>query len=207
MRDIVAVVLAAGESRRMGFPKALLPLGSGTFLDQILNTLQESGLSEPMVVIGAHARHIQPALARRPVRVVTNPDYEKGQLSSVKRALENVGPDVRGCLLWPVDHPTVSRDLVEKLIQLFLDAKPLLALPVYEGRRGHPAILSPALFQEILDTPTEAGMKGVVQRHQDAIALLPTGESSVAHDIDTPEDFFKLTGETLEAALARAHKL
>jgi len=82
-----------------------------------------------------------------------------------------------------------------------------LALPVYEGRRGHPAILSPALFQEILDTPTEAGMKGVVQRHQDAIALLPTGESSVAHDIDTPEDFLKLTGETLEAALARAHKL
>src|SRR5207247_11221331 len=181
MRDIVAVVLAAGESLRMGFPKALLPLGSGTFLDQILNTLQESGLSEPMVVIGAHARHIQPALARRPVRVVTNPDYEKGQLSSVKRALENMGPDVRGCLLWPVDHPTVSRDLVEKLIQLFLDAKPLLPLPVYEGRRGHPAILSPALLQETLATTTEAGKMGEVQRQQDAMALLANGESAGAH--------------------------
>ena len=207
MTNIVAVVLAAGESRRMGFPKALLPLGSGTFLDRILTTLQESGLSEPMVVIGAHARHIQPALAERAVRIMMNPDYEKGQLSSIKRALEHMDPNVGGCLLWPVDHPAVSRGVVEKLIQLFLDVKPLLALPVYEGQRGHPAILSAALFQEILDTPTEAGMKGVVQRHQDDIALLLTAESAVAHDIDTPEDFFKLTGETLEGALARAHKL
>jgi len=86
MNAVVPVVLAAGESRRMGFPKALLPLGAGTFLTRILDTLRESGLLEPIVVLGAHAAHIQPLLAQRSVRILLNPDVSLGQISSIQLA-------------------------------------------------------------------------------------------------------------------------
>src|SRR5213594_2988507 len=201
MNAVVPVVLAAGESRRMGFPKALLPLGSGTFLTRILDTLQQSALPEPIVVLGAHAAHIQRLLAQRSVHILLNPDVSLGQISSIKLAFENLPAECGGCLIWPVDHPLISRELVTDLINLFLESKAPLVLPSHKGRRGHPAIVGRTLFQEVLEAQEEGGMKVVVQRHQDAIALLPTDEAATVLDVDTPDDYRNLTGEPLEAAL------
>jgi len=206
MNAVVPVVLAAGLSRRMGFPKALLPLGEGTFLTCILDKVQQLDLVEPIVVLGAHAAHIQPALAQRPVRVLLNQNFSLGQISSIRLAIENLSLECLGCLIWPVDHPSVSGNLVAELVRLFRNSEAPLVLPFYEGRRGHPAIVGRSLFQEVLEAPAEGGMKAVIQRHEDSIALLPTPESSTVLDIDTPGDYLSLTGESLEAALARAHR-
>ncbi len=206
MIDIVPVVLAAGESRRMGFPKALLPLGQGTFLTHILDTLRNLDLAEPIVVLGAHASHIQPDLLQRSVRVVQNQDFSLGQISSIKLAVGSLPPGSPGCLIWPVDHPTISGKLVSGLIRLFLESASPLVLPSYEGRRGHPAVVGRSLFQEVLEASLEEGMKAVVTRHAEDIALLPIDEAATVLDVDTPADYLNLTGETLEAALARAHR-
>lgn len=187
----------------MGYPKALLPLGNSTFLIRILDTVQELEMPQPCIVLGADAREIRLSLRNRPVRVLINQDFQQGQLSSIKLALRNLDSSCPGCLIWPVDHPCVSKALVEELIRLFLDTKAPLALPRCGGLRGHPAIFRRVLFQELLDAPMEKGARGVVLHHQGEIALLDTLESATITDIDTPEDYLRLTGETIAAALAR----
>jgi molybdenum cofactor cytidylyltransferase len=107
-------------------------------------------------------------------------------------------------MLWPVDQPGISENLIRSLIQVFMSSNALLVLPLYEERRGHPAIFRRALFQEIMDTPLHEGLKGMVLRHQQDMVLLPTNELAAIEDIDTPEDYFRLTGERLAEALTKS---
>jgi molybdenum cofactor cytidylyltransferase len=187
----------------MGYPKALLPLGTTTFLTRILATLHEAGLPNPVVVLGRHAEQVKRTLLRSAVEIAVNPHPESGQLSSLRLGLERVDPGADGCLVWPVDHPAVSADLVRELIELFAATRAPLVLPWHGGRRGHPAIFSSTLFPELLALPPGEGAKKVVLRHADLTALRPTAEAATVEDIDTPEAYYKLTGEELAAALAR----
>lgn len=200
---VVPIVLAAGDSRRMGYPKALLPLGSTTFLCRILMTLDEAGLRNPLVVLGTQAELIRGSLSGTTAEVAVNPHPEVGQLSSLWLALERVNPRADGCLVWPIDHPAVSAGLVRELIRVFTIGEALLVLPWHRGRRGHPAVFSSTLFPELLALPAREGAKRVVLRHAERTVLLPTPEAATIEDIDTPEDYYGLTGEELAAALAR----
>ncbi|HYK88668.1 MAG TPA: nucleotidyltransferase family protein [Acidobacteriota bacterium] len=198
---ITPIILAAGDSARMGFPKALLPIGQDTFISRILNTLEHVGMKGTTVVLGSHAGQIEPRIRDRRVRVIVNPRPSDGQLSSIKLALSTLDPASEACMLWPVDQPGISETLVRTLILKFASSNAHLALPQCRERRGHPAVLRRLLFQEIMDTPLQEGLKPLVLRHQPDMALLPTDESAVIEDIDTPEDYFHLTGIRLEEAL------
>lgn len=201
---IAPIVLAAGDSTRMGFPKALLPIGADIFLTRILNTLESLGLPDATVVLGSHAAQIQPRISERRVRIVINPNPAKGQLSSIKLALSGLDPSFAGCMLWPVDQPGISENLVGNLIKQFIDCRAPLVLPRCGEKRGHPAIFSRTLFQEILETPLHEGLKKLVLRHSHEMSLLPTNELATIEDIDTPEDYFSFTGVKLEEALEKA---
>ncbi len=203
MFHIVPVILAAGDSARMGFPKALLPLGPETFLTSILNTLETLPLPPGLVILGSHAARIRPLLASRRVRVLINPHPECGQFSSMRIALENLPAECGGCLLWPVDHPLVSGALVRELIGLFLQTGSILALPNHAGKGGHPAIFGQALICELLAAPQEVNPKMIVAGHKSGEVRLPTDERGTVEDCDTPDDYLRLTGETLGDALAR----
>lgn len=200
---ITPIVLAAGDSTRMGLPKALLPIGAEFFLARILNTLDNLGLTGTIVVLGNHAAQIRPRISERRVQIAVNANPADGQLSSIKLALSRLNPSSIGCLVWPVDQPGISENLVRALIQLFMDSRAPLVLPRCGERRGHPAVFGRALFQEIMDTPLHEGLKALVLRHQGDMALLSTDEHAIIEDIDTPEDYFRSTGEKLEEALAR----
>jgi len=199
---IAPIILAAGDSSRMGFPKALLPLGSKTFLTQILSVLNGFGLADPIIVLGNHATEIQSALGALPGRIVINKNPEYGQLSSIKLALNQLGAACQGCLVWPVDQPAVSGRVVDGLIRLFLQSHPPMVLPTFGGKRGHPALFHSALFPAFLAARLEEGPKNIILSRLKECALLPTSESAVVEDIDTPEDYLKLTGVSLESALA-----
>jgi molybdenum cofactor cytidylyltransferase len=201
---IVPIVLAAGDSTRMGFPKVLLPIGSDIFLTRVLNTLENVGLTTATVVLGNHAEQILPRISGRRVRIVVNSNPVEGQLSSIKLALSHLEPSVTGCLIWPVDQPGVSEILIGALIELFIASGERLVLPRCGERRGHPAIFGRALFQEILETPLYEGLKKLVLRHSREIGLLPTDELATVEDIDTPEHYARFTGTSLEDALENA---
>ena len=205
MQDIIPVVLAAGDSSRMGHPKALLPLGTDTFLTRILKTLDTLRLPDARVVLGTHEPAIRPLLLTYRVDILINPDPAGGQISSMKLAAQSFDPVCRGCLIWPVDQPLVSADLVRNLIRLFRKSAAPLALPRFKGQAGHPVIFGRALIEELLAAPPDANPKLIVARYKSEAAWLPTNESGTVEDIDTPDDYRKHTGETLESALARRH--
>ncbi len=201
--SITPVILAAGDSIRMGYPKALLPLGTETFLTRILGILRNIGLPKPVIVLGKSASIIQAQIRDWPADIRINPDPSRGQLSSIQLALSNLMPESVAGMVWPVDQPAVSEDLVRRLAQLFIISKSQIAFPMNGGRRGHPAIFHRTLFQEFMDAPLEEGPRKILLRHQNSTAILPTDESAAIQDIDTPSDYQALTGESLDSALAR----
>jgi molybdenum cofactor cytidylyltransferase len=203
MPDIAPVILAAGDSSRMGYPKALLPLGDETFLARILRTLDTLALPAARVVLGLHEPRIRPLLEDKRVRILINPNPARGQASSIRLALASLEPDIAGCLIWPVDQPLVSPDLVRSLMRLFTESSAVIALPRCQGIGGHPAIFGRTMIHELLAAPPEANPKLMVARHADETVWLETGESGAVEDIDTPEDYFRLVGEPLASALSR----
>ncbi len=196
---IEAIILAAGDSRRMGFPKALLPLGNGVFITRILDTLETVGLTEPIIVLGRHSPLIEPRIVGRRIRTVINQFPDLGQISSVQLAIRNLGADCDGCLVWPVDQPAIPASVVANLIDLFFDSGALIAYPTCRQTKGHPVIFRRSLFWELLHCPAEYGARSVVARHLGDTTELPTDEISTITDIDTPEDYFGLTGKILDA--------
>jgi molybdenum cofactor cytidylyltransferase len=201
--SITPIILAAGDSTRMGYPKALLPIENEVFLTRVMGIVRKIGLADPVIILGRAAGMIQPAIADRPARIRINQNPDRGQLSSIQLGLSSLDAQVEACMIWPVDQPAVSETLVYKLAQLFVQSECLLAFLNFEGKRGHPAIFHRALFREFLDAPLEAGPKGIILRHLQDIAELTADESAIIQDIDTPTDYEALTGESVQTALAR----
>ena len=196
---IVAIVLSAGESSRMGNPKALLPIGGVSFIEEIVRALKETKIDRIIVVLGHHAEEIQKMIARLPVTFVVNRDYAKGQLSSLIVAIRSLAAEkttekVDGVLVHLVDHPFISPALVDHLIDRFYETKKLIVIPRYGGRRGHPVIFSSRLFPELLSAPLEKGAKVVVHAHRDETLEIETDFAGVTIDIDTPEEYRQYLG-------------
>ena len=186
---IVAVVLSAGESSRMGRPKALLPIDGQTFIERIVAALKQTKVGKIIVILGHNARELQSKISHLPVEILINTDYKLGQLSSLQLAVRNLQPDLDcdGMLVHLVDHPYLAPALVEEMIRRFYETRKRIIVPIFHGKRGHPVIFSNALFDEILSAPMEEGAKAVVNAHRAETLEIETAEEGIAGDIDTPE--------------------
>jgi molybdenum cofactor cytidylyltransferase len=186
---IVAVVLSAGESSRMGRPKALLNIEGERFIERIVGVLQRTRASRIVVVLGHNADEMRRQMAHLPVEIVINPDYRQGQLSSLQAAIRLIEDDaaVDGILVHLVDHPYIDAALVDVMIERFDASKKPIVVPRHRGRRGHPVIFSRALFGELLTAPLDRGAKAVVEAHAADILEIDTDEEGITLDIDTPE--------------------
>ena len=196
---IAAVVLSAGESSRMGSPKALLPISGVPFIEEIVRALKGTKIDRIIVVLGHHAEEIQKMIAHLPVTFVVNRDYAKGQLSSLIVAIRSLEAEkdtekVDGVLVHLVYPPFISRALVDHMIDRFYETKKLIVSPRYGGRRGHPVIFSSRLFPELLSAPLEKGAKVVVHAHRDETLEIETDFAGVTIDIDTPEEYRQYLG-------------
>ena len=196
---LAAVILSAGASSRMGRPKALLPYREGTFLEHLMEVTRDPRVAVTRVVLGAGAEAIRTAAKLDPSIVALNPDWEKGQLSSIRAGLRSLAEiDIDGIVLCPVDHPLVSARLVGELVAQFYDSKKAIVLPTFRGRRGHPAIFSKALFGELLAAPENAGARAVVWAHSGEVLEVPTEEEGILLNINDPD--------MLERAIGREAK-
>lgn len=199
---IAAVILSAGESSRMGEPKALLPIDGETFIERIVSTLQKTKVGKILVILGHHVKEIQPKIRHLPVTVVVNPDYQKGQLSSLIAALrsletEDVSGEVDGLLVHLVDLPFLNPSLVNTMIDRFYSSKKLIVIPHHKGKRGHPVIFSRKLFPELLWAPLDQGAKAVTRAHRDETLEIETEDETVLVDIDTPQDYAEHVGRKI----------
>ena len=183
----------------MGAPKALVTVRGKTFLAHLLDAAQHPKIGLLRVVLGSGEEEIRRALNLPDEIVVLNPDWQRGQLSSIQAALRALAPDARndaafaataldGILLCPVDHPLVSRALVASLVAAFYSAaRPPIVVPTFRSRRGHPVIFARSLFAELLLAPPDEGARSVVWAHAGEVAEVPTEEEGVVLNLNDPE--------------------
>ena len=184
------LILAAGESRRMGFPKALLDYRGATFLDTLTGLFAER-CSPVIVVLGAAAGEIRASAAQR-AEFVLNADYARGQITSMQCGLRAVPPEAEGVLFTLVDHPAVAPATLDAL--LAARGSDLLRVPRYRGRRGHPVWFSCGLIPEFLALPENGAARDVVRRHAAETAFLDLEDAGIAADIDDPAASQSLIG-------------
>jgi molybdenum cofactor cytidylyltransferase len=190
---VSAIVLAAGESGRMGSTKALLRVGGKTFIRHIVDVLNSSEVDKVVVVLGANAEEVKKELAGLDVTVAINQNYSAGQLSSVLKGIETVEPfSPDGILLHPVDNPMVSTEVIDALVKKFSEASCPVALPIYKGKRGHPVLFSAKLFGELKSAPPDIGARSVVWSHAAEVVEVETKDEGIICDIDTREDYENL---------------
>ena len=188
-----AIVLAAGASTRMGQPKAGLrvtPSGQ-TFAAAVVEALRAAGVTEVVVVAGAHPEAVTAAVAGlEDVRVVVHGGWAAGQLSSLRAGLAVVdAPDLEAILVTLVDCPLVRPATVRQLIETWEAARPPIVRPAIGARHGHPVIFDRVTFGDLRSAPLEVGAKAVIARWSAAIANVPTDDAGVLADIDTPADY------------------
>ena len=185
---ISAIVLAAGKSERMGRPKALLPFQGRTFLENILDAVAHSSIGETIVVVGHHRAEI--AAHVRVPRLVFNPDYEQGMITSFQTGIRALAPDCVGAMLFLVDHPVVEAGTINTLAQNVAPNR--IVVPTFNGKRGHPVLFGSKVLEEILALPPSQGANIVVRRDPGRVMELAVDAPGVLVDVDTPEDFEKL---------------
>lgn len=191
MADTVAVLLAAGESRRMARLKALLPWQGTTLLDHQVSTLKSAGVHRVVVVLGARAESLRPIVAgREGVTWVVNPRYAQGKTTSIKAGLASLGPEPPGAVLFlNVDQPR-SPQTIQNLLSEHNARGGLITIPTYKGKGGHPIIVAPALLAELGSIDEESlGIKAVVRRHEADVCRLEVADPEVLWDLNTPEDY------------------
>jgi molybdenum cofactor cytidylyltransferase len=198
MSVIPGVVLAAGKSSRMGRPKALLPIGmtGETFLDRIAATLIDGGVGDIVVVVGADAAAIRSSAHATPgVRFVDNPDYEKGQLTSLLAGLRAIDiPRVSAVLVTLIDVPLFSASTVRALVAAHRERDAAIVRPVAGGRHGHPVIFDRSLFDELRSADLSQGAKQVLRAYSGDIVEVPVVDEGAFTDIDTPNDYEHFIG-------------
>jgi len=190
---IAGLILAAGESARMGQDKALLTYGGRTFLEIIVATLHEAGMERVVVVLGHHAEQIQGAVTLEGAEIVINRDYAHGQTSSLQaglRALERA--DLDAVVLCLVDHPLVSADTVRRLVASFPQSGAPVVIPTFRNQRGHPVLIGRALFEELKGLSPDEGANTVIRKHHDATALVEVGDEGILIDVDNPDVYRRL---------------
>lgn len=167
-----AIILAAGASTRMGTPKANLPFRGGTFLSHL--TARLSAHCNPVITVTG-------AIALASGQHVFNADWQQGQLSSLQCGLRAL-PPVDSAIFTLVDHP----DPADATIAALLNSVALIAIPVYNGRKGHPVFFQSALIPELLALPQTASAKEVFRRHIASTEYIPVNDAGVTDDIDDP---------------------
>ena len=192
---IPGIVLAGGKSSRMGRPKALLPIGSSgeTFFDRVTGTLLDAGIQDVVVVVGADAEAIRAcARPRAGVRIVENPDYGQGQLSSLLAGLRAIdAARTTAALVTLIDVPLVSAATVRTLLAAQRERGAPVVRPVSNGRHGHPVIIGRELFDELERADLTQGAKPVVRARAAEMIEVPIDDEGAFTDIDTREDYEK----------------
>jgi molybdenum cofactor cytidylyltransferase len=193
---IRGVVLAAGESRRMGHPKALLADPAGTpFVVRIVDTLATAGITDLVVVTGTHHDEISRALRARPpavpIDIVRNPQPERGQLSSLLCGLA-AGAEPDALLVTLVDVPMVSAKTVRELLDVWCRRRAAIVRPAMAGRHGHPVIFDRRTLAALRSAPLAEGARTVVRAFADEAENVQVDDAGCLRDVDTPEEYARL---------------
>jgi len=188
------ILLSAGESTRFGSPKALADLGGKTVIKSLQNViLSSSYITEIVIVLGAASADIKPFLLKHErIKVVYNKNYYLGQTSSFKIGVKATSSDTQGIFLLPVDFPLITSSSLDQLAAYFLKENPLILLPTYNGKKGHPPVFHAKLKNELCTLEDTLGINTVAQHHPDDVQLLAVEDAGVILSFNTPAEFTRI---------------
>ncbi len=190
---IAGLILAAGESARMGQDKALLAYHGRTFLETILATLREAGVEKIAVVLGHHADEIRRAVNLEAAEVVVNENYARGQTSSLQAGLRTLAcSELEAVILCLVDHPAVRSNTIRKLITNFRESSAPVVIPTFQTQRGHPVLIASWLFDELLHLGADVGANAVMRKYRDATRFVEVNDAGILLDIDDLKTYREL---------------
>ena len=193
---IAAVVLAAGESTRMGSDKALLMYRGQTFLENIIRALRGAGIARVVVVLGHHAEFIQQSVDLSSVEVVINQDYSQGQTSSLQAGLRVLAPnEPDGVVFCLVDHPAISAETVHRLIQHFTSTGKPVIIPQLDGKHGHPVLVGREVIVQIAALGPGQGADTAIHKHRPQTEFVDVTDPGILIDVDDPASYLKLTAQ------------
>ena len=191
--QIAAIVLAAGDSTRMGQPKALLTYHGRTFIDSIIQNVKLAGIENIFVITGRHGTQIRNKMNNPDSwTYLNNPDPDRGQLSSIQIGLAKMTNKVIGMLLVLVDHPLVMLSTYQGIINKANQYPDSIIIPSFDGKNGHPVYFGRKYFQELLQAPLDKGARAVVHKYHEQIIKICVKDKGILQDIDLPGDYQNL---------------
>ena len=188
---ISAILLGAGESKRMGFDKLSLPWGKKTVFERCLETLLRSKVQELVIVLGLRNKGVGNLLRGKNIKVVSNPHAEAGMSTSIRRGLQAIHPRSDGILIALGDQPFLKTRTINLLIRNFAQGKGGIIVPSFQGRRGHPVIFHKRYRKELLNLKGDVGGKSLLERYPRDVIIVPVKSEGVVKDINTWQDYKK----------------
>ncbi|MGH7506460.1 MAG: nucleotidyltransferase family protein [Longimicrobiales bacterium] len=198
MDAIDGIVLAAGRSRRMRRPKALLDADGASFLERAVCTLRDAGCRTVFTVIATGDDEADACAIAAGAIVVRNPDPDSQPIDSVRAGLQATA-DAEAVLILPVDLPLVQVDTVRQLIALARERRPQLAVPVSDGEPGHPLLMARPLFDDVLANDLPDGLHTLLADHAADVLRVAVHDPGIHADIDTPSEYERHFGRSPRA--------
>ena len=192
MKQIAAVILAAGGSTRFGQPKQLLDWGGTPLLAHVADVALSARLDPVIVVLGCRAEDARAALGTLPVQPVMNWRWEAGLSASVQVGLAALPPETEAAIFLQCDQPLITVDLLRALVTHFEETDWPIVHPTCDGKRGTPVLFARSLFPEMAGVSGDAGGRAVIARHPDEVATVEVADLDTLSDMDTPEDYRRL---------------
>jgi molybdenum cofactor cytidylyltransferase len=200
---IHAIVLAAGESKRMGRPKQLLPFGKQTLIETVVDHVCQSEVDKIMVVLGANSKLVAKKLQKFPVSTVFNPHYEDGMLSSVQAGFEAIGKMATAALIILGDQPTIPGRIIDRIISAYHSSGKGIIIPVYNKRRGHPVLIDIKHRDEVRALDPAVGLRALVHEHPEDVEEVAVESPAILKDIDHPQDYIRELQEQNKTATTK----
>jgi molybdenum cofactor cytidylyltransferase len=189
------LILAAGQSARLGSPKQLLDYQGTSFIKRVAKTALDSAIGRVLIVLGANEKEIRTELDMPDLCLIENSAWEEGMASSIRAgvsAVRDMDPDTDGVMVLVCDQPYLEKSVLKQLLQVQRDTGLPIAASVYEGKAGTPAVFHSSFFPQLMELNGDKGAKKLILTYSGQVALVPFEMGII--DIDTKEDYQNLIG-------------
>jgi molybdenum cofactor cytidylyltransferase len=191
MEGLWGIILAAGESMRMGFPKMLLTFNGKTMIENVISNVTGSEVDNTMVVLGADLETLLDLIGNSSVNYCYNDNYKEGMLSSVKCGFRNLPSDFEAVLVFQGDQPFITPKVINSVIAAYRLSRKGIVIPVYKKKRGHPLLIDRKYRYEIEGLDPREGLHSLAYKHSDDVQEVETDDAGILRDFDTYEDYKK----------------
>lgn len=188
-----AIVLAAGQSTRMGQPKMILPWGDTTVIGKVVDELIAAGITEIVVVTGGAHEQVQAVLQGKPIKIVHNPLYAATEMVvSLQVGLRNIDPCCDALLVVLGDQPLIDAGVVRSVVGRFRQGNCSLVIPSYQMHRGHPWLIARELWGDLQNLSSSQTLRDFLNARNEKIVYVNVNSPGILSDMDTPEDYAKM---------------